>query len=130
MANETFTFTDELLDALGAWQRGWRENQALKKPIAEKLVLEAAKLPARFCAVPNACYRKRFLYKGDMEPLVMFGGLDDGVASWTMDRVFDGRIKSEFARIDDAMSALKAGFPQRSTIKNTFTATSNPINIT
>ena len=23
---ETFIFMDELLDALGAWQRGWRED--------------------------------------------------------------------------------------------------------
>jgi hypothetical protein len=85
---ETHIFTDELLDALGAWQRGWRENMDLKKPIEEKLVIEAAKLPDRFRAAPDACYRKRFLHKGDMEPLIMFGGLDDGVASWTMDRAF------------------------------------------
>jgi hypothetical protein len=85
---ENYTFTDELLDALGAWQRGWRENMDLKKPIEEKLVIEAAKLPGCFRAAPDACDRKRFLYKGDMEPLIMFGGLDDGVASWTTYRDF------------------------------------------
>jgi hypothetical protein len=85
---KTPIFTDELLDALGAWQRGWREDMALKKPIEDKLVAEAAKLPDRFKAPPDVCYRKRFLNKGDMEPLIMFGGLDDGVASWTTDREF------------------------------------------
>jgi hypothetical protein len=84
----TYIFTDEFLDALGAWQRGWREDMGLKRPIEEKLGAEAAKLPERFRAVPDACYRKRFLNKGDMEPLMMFGGLDDGVASWTTDRDF------------------------------------------
>jgi hypothetical protein len=86
--SENFTFTDELLDVLGAWQRGWREDMDLKRPIEEKLIIEAAKLPDRFRAAPDACYRKRFLYKGDMESLIMFGGLDDGVASWTTDRAF------------------------------------------
>lgn len=85
---KTNVFTDGLLDALGAWQRGWREDMDLKKPIEEKLVAEAAKLPNRFRQVPDACYRKRFLYKGDMESLIMFGGLDDGVSSWTVDRAF------------------------------------------
>jgi hypothetical protein len=85
---DTHIFSDEFLDALGAWQRGWREDMDLKKPIEEKLIIEAAKLPDRFRAAPDACYRKRFLYKGAMEPLMMFGGLDDGVASWTTDRAF------------------------------------------
>ncbi len=85
---DTHIFTDEFLDALGAWQRGWREQMGLKKPIEEKLVAEAKKLPNQFRAVPDTCYRKRFLNKGDMEPLMMFGGLDDGVASWTTDRDF------------------------------------------
>jgi hypothetical protein len=60
-------FTDELLDALGAWQRGWKADDDLKKPITEKLVREAGKLPARFRTAPEVCYRKRFLFKKDME---------------------------------------------------------------
>ncbi|HZR85982.1 MAG TPA: pilus assembly protein N-terminal domain-containing protein [Bradyrhizobium sp.] len=49
---------------------------------------EVRKLPARFRAAPEVCYRKRFLFKKDMEPLVMFEGLDDRVASWSTDRAF------------------------------------------
>jgi hypothetical protein len=92
-------FTDEILDALGAWQRGWKADEELKKPIADKLVREARKLPAKFRTAPPVCFRKRFLFKKDMEPLVMFGGLDDGVASWSADRAFamdfKGLIKPE-----------------------------------
>lgn len=92
-------FTDELLDALGAWQRGWKADEDLKRPITDNLVREAGKLPARFRAAPEVCYRKRFLFKKDMEPLVMFEGLDDGVASWSTDRAyamdFKGMVKPE-----------------------------------
>jgi hypothetical protein len=73
-------FTDDFFDALGAWQRGWKADEDLKKPVTENLTREAAVLPAEFRAVPDFCYRKRFLFKKDMESLIMFCGLDDGVA--------------------------------------------------
>jgi hypothetical protein len=82
------TFTDEPLDALGAWQRGWKADETLKLPVTEHLVREAAMLPPEFRAVPEVCFRKRFLFKKDMEALIMFGGLDDGVASWSTDQAF------------------------------------------
>jgi hypothetical protein len=75
-------FTDEFFDALGAWQRGWKADEELKKPLTEILVREAAMLQAGFRAVmPEVCFRKRFLFKKDMESMIMFGGLDDGIAS-------------------------------------------------
>jgi hypothetical protein len=58
-------------------------------------------LPAKFRAVPDVCYRKRFLFKKDMESLIMFYGLDDGVASWSTDKAFamnfKGLVKKEAA---------------------------------
>jgi hypothetical protein len=81
-------FSDDVLDALGAWQRGWQADDARKKPITDDLLCVAAKLPDRFRSAPQVCFRKRFLFPKDLEPLVMFSGLDDGVASWTTDRDF------------------------------------------
>lgn len=96
---ETYMFTNELLDALGAWQRGWQADEKRKKPITEELLRATAGLPARFRAAPEVCYRKRFLFKKDMEPLIMFDGLDDGVASWSTDcayaQEFKGLVKRE-----------------------------------
>jgi len=94
-------FTDEFLDALGAWQRGWKADEDLKKPVTEDLTREAAMLPAEFRTAPEVCYRKRFLFKKDMESLIMFCGLDDGVASWSTDKAFvmafKGLVKKEAA---------------------------------
>jgi hypothetical protein len=94
-------FTDEFFDALGAWQRGWKADEELKKPLTENLVREAAMLPAEFRPVPEVCFRKRFLFKKDMESMIMFGGLDDGIASWSTDRAFamdfKGLVKKEAA---------------------------------
>lgn len=93
--------TDGFLDALGAWQRGWKADEEIKKPITVDLVREAALLPSKFRAVPDVCYRKRFLFKKDMESLIMFYGLDDGVASWSTDKAFamdfKGLVKTEAA---------------------------------
>jgi hypothetical protein len=98
---DPMNFTNEFFDALGAWQRGWKADEELKKPVTDDLVREAALLPAKFLAVPDVCYRKRFLFKKDMESLIMFHGLDDGVASWSTDKAFamsfKGLVKKEAA---------------------------------
>jgi hypothetical protein len=95
------SFTDEFFDALGAWQRGWLADEGLKAPVTANLVREATLLPAEFRAAPQVCYRKRFIFKKDMESLIMFGGLDDGVASWSTDKAFamnfKGLVKKEAA---------------------------------
>ena len=76
----------------------------MKKPVEEKLLREAAKLPARFRTAPDACYRKRFPYKGDMESLIMFGGLDDGVASWTSTRAYAKDFKGLTSKYSPPLS--------------------------
>jgi hypothetical protein len=95
------TFSDRLLDALGGWQRGWMGDETLKLPVTDNLLRETAALPAEFRVVPEVCFRKRFLFKKDMESLIMFGGLDDGVASWSTDLPFTmnfkGLVKKEAA---------------------------------
>jgi hypothetical protein len=69
--------------------------------VTENLTREAAMLRAEFRTAPEVCYRKRFLFKKDMESLIMFCGLDDGVASWSTDKAFamafKGLVKEEAA---------------------------------
>lgn len=84
-------FSDEFLDALGAWQRGWGQIPALRLPLAAAVEHEAAKLPIQFRQCTEPCYRKRFLYNvpnnGELAPLIWGGRLDEGSAtSWTADR--------------------------------------------
>jgi hypothetical protein len=43
---------DELLDARGAWQRGWKGDEVLKLPVTENLVRETAALPPEFTGSP------------------------------------------------------------------------------
>ena len=90
-------FSDRFLSAIGAWQRGWREEKARRLVLAEELVAAASaeNLPIRFrSAAGTTCYRKRFLVPnnpqngGDLGPLFLNGFIDEGVASWTTDKKF------------------------------------------
>jgi hypothetical protein len=86
-----YGFTDAFLAALGAWQKGWRQDPALRLPLAAALKREAAKLDPRFRRCDAICYRKRFLYADaggrELIPLFFGGALDEGSAtSWTTDR--------------------------------------------
>ncbi|GJI93644.1 hypothetical protein RugamoR57_03620 [Duganella caerulea] len=80
-------FTSSFLDVLGRWMRGWKEDQALRLTFVTQLEEEAAKLPSCFRTVNVDCYRKRYLTRGDISPLIR-GDLDDGVTSWTTDQGF------------------------------------------
>jgi hypothetical protein len=97
------SFTNEFLDALGRWQRGWKQDPAKRAPIAAALVKESAKLAERFRQHNGTpLYRKRHLYRREdqreLVPLFLQGILDEGSpTSWSknlafaekFDRVFD-----------------------------------------
>jgi len=89
-------YPDHFLDALGAWQNGWREQADRRAKITETLLasIENSSLPKEALSVDGYCYRKRFLVAnnpqngGDMLPLFGYGRLNDGVASWTTNQTF------------------------------------------
>ncbi|KVR11950.1 hypothetical protein WK11_03110 [Burkholderia ubonensis] len=97
------TFSRQFLDTLGEWKRGWGEDQTLRVKLAHRLLAEAAQLPAEFRTVGDRiCYRKRFLVKSDIVPLLQ-GKLYDGVTSWTLDQSF-AEIFKGYER-EDAITA-------------------------
>lgn len=86
-------FTPDLLGAIGAWQRGWREQQDRRLELAERLEAACAALPPDFRTVSVDCYRKRFVHKGELVSLILEDHLDEGVVSWTTDFRFAERFK-------------------------------------
>lgn len=82
-------FDANLLQAIGAWQKGWREHQALREELAKNLCDAVRPLSPEFkTANGQACYRKRFLHKGELERIIMADWRDEGVVSWTLNRTF------------------------------------------
>lgn len=87
----TTMFSDSLLEALGRWQNGWKEDQALRSTLANALLKEAGALPKEFRSVSTPCYRKRFLLSHEVIPLLL-RSLCDGVTSWSTNR----KVAEEF----------------------------------
>lgn len=76
-------FTDDFLRALANWQKGWSENQDKRRLIARELFRQCANLPGKFKHVNIPLYRKRFLRTGEVVPIILFGKMREGIASWT-----------------------------------------------
>jgi hypothetical protein len=90
-------FDDDLLRAIGAWQKGWREDQVMREEFAKELRAAATLLPQTFrTANGQACYRKRFLHKGELERIIMADWRDEGVVSWTLDRAVADKFRGKF----------------------------------
>ena len=90
-------FDDRLLGAIGAWQKGWREDQELREEFANELRDAAAMLPQSFrTANGQACYRKRFLHKGELERIILADWRDEGLVSWTLDRSVADTFRGKF----------------------------------
>lgn len=92
-------FTDEFLEALGAWQNGWGTDQAQRKPLGERIARAATALPTRFKTTSGqTCYRKRFIHTGELESTFIDDLRDEDVGSWTLNldfaRAFRG-LKSQ-----------------------------------
>ena len=108
-------YSDSFLDALGKWQKGWKQSPVLRGPIAEALVHEVALLPKH--VREHDCtplYRKRNLYRRpdqkELVPLFIRGVLDEGSpTSWSTSEQFAetfGRVFED----DDPNSAAGAIF--------------------
>jgi hypothetical protein len=90
-------FDDQLLDAIGAWQKGWRENQEVRESLSADLLNATQNLPDRFRTAGGAtCYRKRFLHQGELQRIIMADWRDEGVVSWTLDRSFSETFRGKF----------------------------------
>ncbi|MBR8333834.1 hypothetical protein KDW69_19485 [Burkholderia ambifaria] len=89
-------FTQQLVEAIGAWQNGWRENQERREALAIALMKETADLPDRFKTVSGPCYRKRFIHKGELAQIVLANERNEGLVSWTTDQVFAERFKNRY----------------------------------
>ncbi len=105
------SFTDEFLEALGAWQNGWGEDQARKEPLALALTKEASTLNLQYRSVSAPCYRKRFIHKGELVDLVLGDSRDEGVASWTIDLRFAERMKG-LVRANAVSAAIFCRMPK------------------
>lgn len=87
-------FTGKFLDALGRWQRGWKQDPAKRALIAALLVGQTAMLPDRFRRHDGTpLYRKRHLYRREdqreLVPLFLQGILVEGSpTSWSKDLSF------------------------------------------
>ncbi len=96
------SFTDEFLDALGRWQRGWKQDPAKRAPIAAALVKESVRLAERFRQSDGTpLYRKRHLYRSEdqreLVPLFLQGTLDEGSpTSWSKSLAFAEKFDKVF----------------------------------
>lgn len=77
-------FNDEFLKILGAWQKGWREDQTVRLQLADQLKSSVENLPDDFKRVSEPCYRKRFLHHGELFEIIMVDEKDEGLTSWTV----------------------------------------------
>ncbi|OLP44444.1 hypothetical protein [Rhizobium oryziradicis] len=110
--------TDRFLAALGAWQRGWKEDPARRLAITKELeeAVAADDLPAKASTASGLCYRKRFLVPtnpqngGDLAPLFLTGRIEEGVASWTSDPRFAQDFKDPLR--EGTFSAIFARAPR------------------
>lgn len=104
-------YNDEFLGAVGAWQRGWREDQDRKAEVTERLLKAISSLPSHTPpSVGKICYRKRFLRKCDLPGLFLGPGINDGPAAWTTDVRFAENFKG-FVR-DGHIGAIFGHLPR------------------
>ena len=114
------TFTDTFLDAMGAWQRGWKEQKGRRLELTDALLRAVGEidLPLPAKTSHDTCYRKRYIYKenpqnhtgGDYVPIFIGGRYEEGVASWSTDFEWLKSFKDEFR--DNANTAIFAHKPQ------------------
>lgn len=96
-------FSDDFLSILGAWQRGWNEDQSARLRLAEKLKKSVKCLPDEFKQAGESCYRKRFLHHGELFEIIMVDEKEEGLTSWTMFQKYAENFKG--LRKPDAVSA-------------------------
>jgi hypothetical protein len=108
-------FPDILLNAIGAWQKGWREQQDLRLSLAVTLLEETRYLNDKYREVNIPCYRKRFLLHGELVSLILDDHLDEGVVSWTTRLEFAEEFKG-IVRPDALTGAVFQHMPEPSEV--------------
>lgn len=111
-------FSNRFLSALANWQRGWREEKARRLCLEKELVaaVQAEELPRQFRTVCKPCYRKRYLVPnnpqndGDLGPLFLNGFIEEGLASWTIDKKFAQDFKDPLR--EGTFAAVFAHYPK------------------
>ncbi|MBS0505524.1 MAG: hypothetical protein JSS55_17355 [Proteobacteria bacterium] len=104
-------FSVAFLEALGRWQRGWRQDPIARAPIAAAIERESSNLPDQFRSHSGEpLYRKRHLYRRDdqqeLAPLFLSGILDEGSpTSWSSDLSFTQKFDEDFDRVDPNAAA-------------------------
>ncbi|AYV37541.1 hypothetical protein [Aeromonas veronii] len=96
-------FDDDFLKILGAWQKGWKENQNTRLALAMKLRDATLNLPLKFKTVNQACYRKRFLHQGELFEIIMSNEKNEDLTSWTIFKQYAENFKGLLK--PDAISA-------------------------
>ncbi|WP_291401926.1 hypothetical protein [Daejeonella sp.] len=77
-------FNREFLTTLSDWQKGWGEDQNIRRQLADKLVGACENLPAEFKVCKQECFRKRFIVGGEIVPIIINDDFFEGIASWTL----------------------------------------------
>ena len=88
-----FKFSREFLVALSNWQKGWKEDQASRRKIADDLVEHCEKIPDKFKRFEGSCYRKRFIRDGEIVPILLDDDFFEGIASWTVNVDYAKKFK-------------------------------------
>jgi len=96
-------FSDDFLNILGAWQKGWKEDQAVRLQLAEKLKSAVKTIPDEFKQINQSCYRKRFLHHGELFEIIMVDEKYEGLTSWTIFQKYAENFKG--LQKPDAVSA-------------------------
>jgi hypothetical protein len=77
-------FTNELLSAIADWQKGTGWNQDKRRDNVDLLIKVSAELPIKYRTTDNqTCYRKRFLNKGELIP-ILEDGFIEGITSYSL----------------------------------------------
>ncbi|MEW5677382.1 hypothetical protein ABGT15_13810 [Flavobacterium enshiense] len=77
-------FTNELLSAIAEWQKGTRWDQDKRRDNVDLLIAASAYLPVKYKTTDNqTCYRKRFLNKGELIP-ILEDGFIEGITSYSL----------------------------------------------
>jgi hypothetical protein len=98
-------FNDGFLTSLSNWQRGWAERQSNRREIADKLISQCGKLPDEFREFKGLCYRKRFILRGEVVPILLNNDFFEGIASWSSNLNYAEGFKGIY-REDSAFVAV------------------------
>lgn len=108
-------FRNEFFIALNNWQKGWEENQETREQYALSLKTECDFLELKYKIVDTNCYRKRFLYRGELIDIILNNLKDDGITSWTTNIRYAEFFKGKY-RPSAVTAVIFEHFPQQNEI--------------